>query len=167
MNGTTEPLGPRVTAIPGQPLTFHRSAGASFDLPPIPFNDDTPWFLKSLAIDIRLNAEVFRKKLSEGFFSYFIYAGSLIFLLCSLGYAVKFSVWPLANLFLTTLAFRGILAFNTFFNTPEMMEITSSFLGNKLPVTLALPLMFLGFGMLINVYSFLVFAAKRRYDDEY
>ena len=166
LNGTTEPLGPRVVAIPDQPLTFHRTAGSDFSLPNIPFNDDNPWFLESLAIDIRLNAELFQRKFSESFFAYIIYVGSLIFMLCSIGYAVKFSVWPLANIFLATLAFRGILAFGTFFNSPEMQEIISAFLNNRLPVTLALPLMFLAFGMLVNVYSLLAYVSKRRYDDD-
>lgn len=166
LNGSSEPLGPRVVSIPGQPLAYQRSASANFDLPPVPFGDDIPYFLKSLSIDIRLNAEVFQQKFKEGFPSYFIFVGSLIFLLCSLGYAIKFSVWPLANLFLCTIAFSGVLALNSFFNTPEMQEITSSFLDNKLPVSLALPLIFLGFGILVNVYSLLVYTAKRRYDDD-
>jgi len=167
LNGTSEPFGPRVTAIPGQPLTFQRSTSPSVALPPVPFGDETPWFLKSISIDIKLNADMFQQKIREGFFSYFVYVGSLIFLLCSLGYSIKFSVWPLANLFLCTLAFRGVLAFTTFFNTPEMQEITSSFLNNKLPVTVALPLIFIGFGILVNIYSLLVYLAKRRYDDEF
>jgi len=166
LNGTSEPLGPRVTAIPNQPMTFQRTAIGNFDLPSVPFGDDTPWFLESIAIDIRLNAELFQRKYSEGFFQYLIYVGSLIFLLCSVGYAVKFSVWPLANLFLATLAFCGILAFNTFFNSPEMQEIIGSFLGSRLPVAFGSPLLFLGFGLLVNIYSFLAFAAKRRDDDD-
>ena len=167
LNGTAEPLGPRVTAIPDQPLSYQETASSNFDLPPVPFGDDTPWFLKELDVDIRLNAGLLQQKFSEGFYSYFVYAGSLIFLLCSLGYAIKFSVWPLANLFLATLAFRGVLAFTTFFNTPEIQGMTTSFLGDKLPITLSLPVLFIGFGILVNVYSFLAFIAKRRYDDEY
>jgi len=166
LSGSLEPLGPRVVAISGQPLIFQETASANFDLPPVPFVDETPWFLKSLSIDVRLNAETLLQKFREGFFSYFIYAGSLIFLLCSLGYAVKFSVWPLANLFIAALVFRGILMLETFFNTPEMQEITRSFLDNKLPVPLALPLLFFAFGVLVYLYSFLVFAVKRRDDDD-
>jgi hypothetical protein len=166
LSGSLEPLGPRVVAISGQPLIFQETANANFDLPPVPFVDETPWFLKSLSIDVRLNAETLLQKFREGFFSYFIYAGSLIFLLCSLGYAVKFSVWPLANLFIAALVFRGILMLETFFNTPEMQEITRSFLDNKLPVPLALPLLFFAFGVLVYLYSFLVFAVKRRDDDD-
>jgi hypothetical protein len=166
LKGTSDPFGPRVTAIPGRPLLYHENAGANFDLPPVPFGDTTPWFLRSLSIDIRLNAEMFQRKINEGFFSYLLYAGSLIFLLCSLGFAIKFSVWPLANLFLAALAFRGILMLGTFFNTPEMQEITGSFLRNAVPVSFAVPLIFLGSGILVNLYSILVFAARRRNDDE-
>ena len=162
LNGTEDSLGPRVIAIPGQPLVFQETAAAGFDLPPVPFGDDTPWFLKSLSIDIRLNALLFQQKFSEGYIPFLIYSGSLIFLLCALGYAVKVSVWPLANLFLGILAFRGILAFEIFLTTPEMQEITGSFLKDAVPVSLALPLLFLGFAVMIFLYSILVFALKRR-----
>jgi hypothetical protein len=167
LKGTAEPLGPRVTAIPGQPLLFHETAGANFDLPPVPFADVTPWFLKSVSIDIRLNGEMIQKKFIEGLIPFFIYSGSLIFLLCSLGFAIKFSAWPLANLFLGILAFRGILALETFFYTPEMQEIFDSFFKNLLPVELAVPLIFVGFGVMVHFYSFLVFVAKRRDRDDY
>ncbi|MDR1840241.1 MAG: hypothetical protein LBQ93_11745 [Treponema sp.] len=175
LNGTAEPLGPRVTAIPDQPLLFHESVSESFDLPPVPFGDNTPWFLKSLIIDIRLNAEIFQKKFDENFISYLVYVFSLIFLLCSLGYAIKFSAWPLANLFIGVLAFRGILALQTFLSTPEMLEIIDSFLKDSflkdmIPVslvTLTLPLIFLGIGALLHLYSFLIFITKRRPDDDY
>jgi hypothetical protein len=167
LKGTAEPLGPRVAIIPGQPMIFYESARVNFALPPIPFTDDTPWFLKSLSIDIRLNAEIFQKKFSEGFFSFFVYAGSLIFLLCSLGNAFKFSAWPLANLFLGILGFRAILAVETFLNTPEMQNIIDSFLNGMIPLTLAVPFIFLGTGLLLHLYSFLIFVLKRRTPDDF
>jgi len=167
LRGTDEPLGPRVTAIPGQPLLFHETAAANFDLPPVPFADDTPWFLRSLYIDIRLNAEMFQKKYVEGIVPFMIYSGSLIFLLCSLGFAIKFSAWPLANLFLGILAFRGVLSLETFFYTPEMQDIFGSYFKNLLPVEMAVPLIFIGFGVLVHFYSFLVFIAKRKDRDEF
>jgi hypothetical protein len=166
LNGTVDPLGSRVVSIPDQPLAYSRTGSASVDLPPVPFGDDTPWFLKEIDIDVRLNAEMFQRKFSEGFYSYLLYVGSLIYLLCSLGYVIKFSVWPLANLFLSTLAFRGILVLNTFSNTKEIQQIMSSFIGNKIPVANALPYIFLAFGTLVNVFSFLVFAARRQVNDE-
>ncbi|MCL2808442.1 MAG: hypothetical protein FWD24_00090 [Treponema sp.] len=164
LNGITEPNGPRVTAIPGQPLVYQQSVSSSFSLPDVPFGDDTPWFLKSISIDIRLNAEVFQQKFNQGFFSYLMYVGSLIFLLCSIAYTVRFSAWPLANLFLAALAFRGVLAINTLFNRPEMIDTIDSFLNGIVPINIALPLFFLGFGILVNIYTLLSFAAKRRDD---
>jgi hypothetical protein len=167
LNGVAEPHGPRVVSVPGQPLVFQPSASGNFELPPVPFGDDTPEFFRSLSIDIRLNAEMFQQKFAQGFDSYLFFVGALIFMLTSLGYAMKFSAWPLANLFLCTLAFRGILAFNTFFNSAEMQEKAASLLENRFPVSSALPLLFLGFGALLLVYSFLTFALKRRDDDAY
>jgi len=166
LEGTANPFGPRVTSIPGLPLAYHETTSENFELPPVPFGDDSPWFLKSFAIDIRMNAEFFQRKFSEGFFSYLLHLGSFIILLCALGYAVKFSVWPLANLFLATLAFRGVYALGTFFNSPEMQETIDSFLNDKIPVTLALPLLFVAFSLLVHLYSFLVFIAKRKLQND-
>jgi hypothetical protein len=155
-----------VAVIPGQPMIFYESARVNFDLPPVPFTDDTPWFLKDISIDIRLNAEIFQKKFSEGIFPFLLYAGSLIFLLCSLGNAFKFSTWPLANLFLGILGFRAILAVETFLNTPEIQDVIDSFLRGMIPLTLAVPFIFLGTGLLLHLYSFLTFILKRRNTDE-
>jgi len=166
LNGTAEPLGPRVAAIPNQPLVFHSTSNASVNLPPVPFRDDTPWFLKSISIDIRLNAEMIQRKFSEGFFPLLFYAGSLIFMLCSLNFIFRASNWPLANLFLSSLASCGILSLVGFLNTPEMQEIIGSFLRNIIPAALALPVFFMIFGGLLNIYSLLSFAAKRRSDDD-
>jgi hypothetical protein len=168
LKGMDEPLGPRVTAIPDRPLFFQESTvNADISLPPIPFGDDRPFFLKSLFIDIRLSDEQLQKRFGEGYISYFTYAVPLIFLLSSLGFAIKFSMWPLANLFLGILAFRGILAVETFFNLPEMYELFDAFLKNMMPASMAVPLVFLCFGMLVNVYSILVYAARKRDDDGY
>jgi len=166
LNGTTDPLGPRVVSIPDQPLAYSRTGSSSVDLPPVPFDDGTPWFLKDIDIDIRLNAEMFQRKFAEGFYPYLLYVGALIYLLCSLGYAIKFSVWPLANLFITTLVLRGILALNTFFNSQEIQQVAASFLENKIPTVKALPYIFIGFGTLVNIFSFLIFVARRRVDDD-
>jgi hypothetical protein len=167
LKGNTESLGPRVTSLPDQPLAFQESAAGNFYLPPVPFGDDTPWFLRSLTIDIKLSAEIFQKSFNQGFFQFLIYAGSLIFLLCSLGYAIKFSAWPLVNLFLGILVFRGILSLQTFLNTPEMLEIIDSFLKGMMPVSLAVPLIFLILGTLIHIYSVLVSFVKRQADDDF
>ena len=171
LEGTANPYGPRVTAIPGQPLTFiepanpaqmPRLSDTELKLPPIPFVDDTPWFLKSLDIDIRLNAEMFQQKFSEGILSYLMYVGSFIFILCSLGYLLKFSAWPLANLFLAMIVFRGIISLGTFLNAQEIQDVIGIFLNNKFLTSLAIPILFTGFGILVYIYTMLTTAAKRK-----
>jgi hypothetical protein len=165
LKGSAESSGPRVTSLPDQPLIFQESAGDNYYLPSVPFGDDTPWFLKSIAIDIRINAEIFQNRFNEGFLPFFIYTGSVIFLLCSLGYAVRFSAWPLVNLFFGILVFRGVLSLETFLNTPEMLEIISSFIKNMIPISLAVPMIFFASGILIHLYSFLVFITRKQVDD--
>ena len=163
LKGSSDPLGPRVTAMPDRPLFFQESTvNAQVSFPPIPFTDNSPWFIKSLAIDLRLNAEQLQKRFTEGFIPYLIYAGSLIFLLCSLGFVLKFSVWPLANFFIGILVFRGILASETFFNTREMQELFNTFFKNMIPSSLVVPFIFIAFGLLVHLYSVLVYIAKRR-----
>jgi len=165
LKGSEEPYGPRVVVIPGQPMLFQEASAGSFELPPVPFGDDTPWFLKSAAVDIRLSGRNLQRQFNNGFMPFLIYSGALLFLLSSLGFAIKFSAWPLANLFLGILAFRGVLALETFFISPEMQEILDSFLNNMISVSLAVPLIFFGFGVLVHIYSILVYAVKRKRDD--
>jgi len=166
LEGPAKPGGSRVVATPGKPLLYQAEfAGKDLSLlslPPAPFSDNCPWFLKSLAIDLRLNAENLRRYVNAGLLPFLMYVGTLVFLLCSLMFILKLSVWPLANLFLGCLAFRGILALELFFKTPEIQDIFDSFLQNRLPLSLAVPLIFCGVGLLSLLYSFLVYLVKRQ-----
>ena len=166
LRGPAEPGGARVVSIPGRPMQYQGEYTgrnlALAGLPPAPFGDDTPWFLKSLAIDLRLNAENLRRLLGMGLPPFLEYAGALVFLLCSLLFIFKFSAWPLANLFLGCLAFRGILALETFFNSAEMQDVFGSFLQNRVPISHVVPLIFCGVGLLAWLYSFFAYLARRR-----
>ena len=166
LEGPARPEGARVVAVPGRPLQYQapfagRNPSLS-GLPPAPFTDSTPWLLKSLAIDLRLSSENLRRLLGEGLMPFLVYAVPLILLLCSFSFILKFSAWPLANLFLGCLAFRGILALETFFNSPEMQDVFDSFLKEQWPLSLAVPLIFSGIAILAYLYSFLFYVAKRR-----
>jgi hypothetical protein len=170
IRGPAESRGPRVVAMPGQSLVYQEQPlgpnNTVLSLPPVPFRDEAPWFLRSLAIDFSLTGRQFEARLGEGLVSFLMYAGALVFLLVSLGFILKLSNWPLANLFLGCLAFRGILAAETFLNSPEIQGLFASFPGNRLPLSYTVPLIFCVFGMMINLYTFLVFLARRRTDEE-
>jgi len=169
LEGPAEPDKARVIAVPGKPMQYQAefagrdsSALPQARLPRVPFTDNTPWFMKSIAIDLRLSAENLANCFDRGFFPFLFYAGALIFLLSSLVFIFNFSMWPLANLCLGCLAFRGILALETFFNSPEIQDVFESFLQNRISVTLAVPLIFCGMGILIHLYTFFVYLAKRK-----
>lgn len=170
LKGPAESRGARVTLIAGRPLLYQAKPvgpnNTALALPPLPLGNESPWFLKSIAIDLRLNAEQLRGRFDAGIIPFSIYTGALIFLLVSLGFIFKLSVWPLANLFCGCLVFRLILNLETFLNSPEMQATFTSFLGNRLPASLTVPLIFCVFGLLVFIYSILVYLAKRRGNEE-
>lgn len=167
-----ESRGPRTVAIPGRPLLYQaQPAGPNNSipsLPPVPFRVESAGFLQSIAIDVSLAGRYLESRRQGGRDSFFTYLGALAFLLVSLGFIQKLSYWPLANLFLGCLAFRGILAAETFLNSPEIQGLAASFLGDRfsLPLSWVTPLIFCLFGVLINLYAFLVFLAKRQSHEE-
>jgi small-conductance mechanosensitive channel len=170
LRGPEEARGPRVVAIPGRPIFYQAEPvgpnNTVLSLPPIPFRDESPWFLKSIAIDINLSAGQLQSHYRQGLVPFLVYAGALIFFLGSLGFILKLSAWPLANLFVGCLAFRGILALEIFLNSPEIQDLFESFLGKRFPLSLTVPLIFCALGALVYLYSVLVYLAGRRSNEE-
>jgi len=182
LKGTQDARGPRVVAFADRPLLYQPDLVGPNNfmptLPPLPLGSNAPWFLRSIAIDLRLNAERLQGRLNEGLdgwlaggpagrhMQFFIYAGALVFFLASLGFLFNLSAWPLANLFTGGLVFRLILSLETFFNSPEMQDTFEFFVGKWLPAPLVVPLIFCVFALLIYIYSMLVYLAKRRPREE-
>ena len=164
----SDPDGARVVAVPGQPLQYQPEfAGRDPLSTPLELLEDgNPWFLRSLAIDLQLNANRLNRLFAQGLEPFMVYTGALIFLLCALSFIMKMSAWPLVSLFLGCLAFRGVLSLEVFFNSPEMQEAFGSFLQDRLEPEWATPLIFGGFGLLVYLYSFLVFLARRQSKNE-
>ncbi|MDR0475769.1 MAG: hypothetical protein LBH43_19130 [Treponema sp.] len=170
LKGPEDPRGPRVTAIPGRPLLYHAAPtgpnNTVLGLPPLSLGGKSPWFLESMAIDLQLSAAQMANRLATGLLPFLIYTGALIVFLVSLLFVFKLSAWPLANLFLGCLAFRGILALETFLNSPEMQDAFGAFLGNRLAASLTVSLIFCFIGLLVYLYSILVYLSKRRSYEE-
>ena len=163
LRGLEEPRGPRVVAIPDRPLAFQPEAplAAEFTLPSIPFENETPWLLRSLSMDIRFSAQQMYNHFNQGLIPFLIYSGALVFLLSSLGFIFKLSTWPLAGFFLICLAFRGVLAMEIFFSSPETQGMIGSFIGDMLPAEFIIPAIFCGLGILVNIYSALASLVKK------
>jgi hypothetical protein len=113
-----ERRGPRVVSIPGQPLIYQEQpyelSNTLIMLPALPFPDDIPWFLKSMDIDFSLSAGELKTRLDNNLLSFAAYILSLTLLLSSLRFLMELSQWPLANLFICALVYRGILALEPF-----------------------------------------------------
>jgi hypothetical protein len=160
-----EVRGPRIVSIPGQPLIYQEVPlgpnNSIIGLPALKFGDDVPWFLKSIGLDFSICAAELRERLNENFLFFAAYCFSLVLLLSSMRFLLELSQWPLANLFLGALVFRGILSFETFLNDRGIGALIGSFMNKKVPPELFTPLIFAALGTLIIVYTLLAGIARR------
>jgi hypothetical protein len=167
---SSEVLGPRLVSIPGQPFIYQELPVGPFNtvltLPALSFGNETPWFVRSIAIDLSLSARELKNRLEDNYLYFAAYAFSLILLLSSLRFLVELSMWPLANMFLGALVFRGVLALETFLNAGEINTLIGSFLGGRIPSTYVTPCAFAALGILIILYTVLTRIARHERSDE-
>ena len=163
--------GPRVVSLPGRPLIYQAVPlgpnNTILKLPALPFGEGAPWFIRSVVIDFSLSAAEMKNRLKNDYVSFAAYAFALILLLGSLRIILELGKWPLANLFIGVLVFRGILSLEIFLNTREMNELIASFLAGRLPSVLITPAVFSALGILIIFYTLMARIARpgRKTDD--
>jgi hypothetical protein len=157
------PESARVLSLPGQPL-FFEPASASYRARQVrlPFREERNAILSGISADFAGSARTLKAWFDAGLVPFVVYAGSLSLFLISIGCLVNISFWPLANFFFGVLAFRGALALEHFLNTAETHELLSSFTGNIIPESLINPVIFGILGILILLYSGLVYLARGR-----
>jgi len=162
--------GPRLVSIPGRPLVYQEvPAGpnnSTIPIPAISFEDDVPWFIKSIGIDFSLSAGELKSRFRENFLYFASYVFSLILLLSSMRSLLDLSQWPLANIFFGALIFRLILTLETFLNTKEINNLLGSFLGKRVPSAFVTPLAFCAVGALVLLHTFLTAIAQSKSRDE-
>jgi hypothetical protein len=157
-----EPLktgGARVVSTAGQAMYYQGQGSASTPIP-LPFTEEKNRLLEGINRDFTQSYRVFTARYKAGFLSFWLYTGSLTVFLLSLGCLVNISFWALANLFFAALAFRGALALEAFLNQPDIHGLMASFAGNIIPPSLINPLIFFTAGVLILLYSGLVYLAR-------
>jgi hypothetical protein len=154
----------RVVAIPGRPLIYQEEPSgpntAMAALPPAPFRSEGSALMRGLLVDSALVAEQFETRLDRGLLAFALYGGALILLLASLRFVLDLSSWPLANLFCGALAFRGILAFQTFVDSRIVQNFIIAFFNNRIDGAVISPIIFAGLALLILLYTFLVDFAR-------
>ena len=161
LRGPGDPSRSRVLAVPGSPLVFQEEFGGE-GLRRVSFAAPVPWFLQSVSMDLRMNAENLRRQFAMGRHAFFLYAGALVFMLGSLLFVLRFGEWPLANFFLGVLAFRGVLALDSFLNSNEVRDAMAGFLGYRMPDAFTVPAVFLAAGVLIHLCSLLAHLTRRQ-----
>jgi hypothetical protein len=157
--------GARVVSIPGQNLLYQSIPLGPGTLHEAAFKAPLPYFLQSILLDFSLAGARYEMLLTQGFQYFIAYLASISLFLCSLGFLFRISVWPLANVFIGALAFRGILAFETFINSREVLELLGEYVESGIPRSFISALIFALAAALIILYSLLARLARRRRSD--
>jgi hypothetical protein len=169
LDGPSRPDGARIVASPDRPMIYHETfpgKDAFSSIPLAPIGEENLWFFNSIAIDLKLSAENLQRRYNEGLFTFLVYTGTLVVLLISFLFIMNFSAWPLANFILCCLAFRGVLSLEILLNSPDIQNYLKSLLQNYLPISAVVPMIFCTAGLLLYLYSFLVYLARRKSGNE-
>jgi hypothetical protein len=162
LEGPSRPDGARVVVLPDRQMSYQESfPSRDIGIPLAPIGDESPWMFRSIAIDLKLSAEHLLRLYNEGLLPFLVYTGALVVLLVSFLFIMDFSAWPLANFFLCCIAFRGVLSLEILLNSPDIQSYFG-FLQNYLPLSAVVPMIFCIVGLLIYLYTFLVFLARRK-----
>ena len=164
LTDSRETLGPRLVAIPNQPLIYQEVPlgpnNTVLSLPPLPFHNVIPWFIQSVGVDLALNAVNLRTLFERNLIYFIIYSFLLILLLSSLRFILELSRWPLANIFLAVFVFRLILSLEVFLNSTEINTLIDSFLAGIVPYTFITPAAFAVLAIIIMLYTILTGVAR-------
>jgi hypothetical protein len=162
---------PRVVAIPETPLIYQprgieqnsdavnpQSAGFY----PALLESNMFFFLNELLHDFDFAASQFKSRFQESFVMFALYAFALVFLLSSLRFVMDMSGWPMANLFLGIIAFRGVLFLERFLDSASTQQFLTSVIGDRFPHRLISPVAFCTLGIVIILYTALIHLGKSR-----
>ena len=159
---------PRVVSFPERPLLYQETgSGPASAIVSLPMESKVPWFVQSILIDFSLTSAELNNRFSRGIISFLAYAGSLLLLLSCMRFLFEISAWPMANFFLGALVFRLVLSLGVFLNTDEVKHFLVSFVNNRIPDYLVIPLAFLIISVIVIPYTIMAFFIRqgRRYDD--
>jgi hypothetical protein len=156
--------GSRVVAIDGRPLIYQKTPRGTDDkiipLPPAPFRQDRTWLYDSISADFSISGQHLAARFEEGYLAFFSWTFTLSILLVSLAFVFEMTSWPLANFFLGLLVFRGILAFEVFLTSDEIMGYLRDFVRGAIPDIFIVPAIFAAVALLILIYGFLFHLAR-------
>jgi hypothetical protein len=159
-----KPGGARVVFSYNKALSYQEE-GAPPSRVRLPFFAEKRGIFHSISRDFERSSQIFSGRFETGPVSYCIYAGSLGAFLISLGCMVNISFWSLANLFFGALAFRGVLALESFLNQDDIHRHLASFAGKVVSEPLINPAIFCFLTLLIFLYSGLIYLSRGKVGD--
>ena len=159
-----KPGGARAALSYNKTLSY-QEGGAPITQVRLPFFAEKQGILTTISRDFERSSQVFSGRFQYGLAPFCIYAGSLAAFLISLGCLVNISFWSLANLFFGTLAFRGVLALESFLNQDSIRQLLDSFAGRVVGEPLINPMIFCLMTMLILLYSGLIYLSRGKVGD--
>jgi hypothetical protein len=158
--------GSRVVSIPGRPLIYQElpldETGEVLKLPPVKFGDAVNPLYLALRQDFSLSARELLSRFDQGLIPFLAWLGPLIMLLVSLSYIFNIGAWPLANIFLCALIFRGTLLFEVFLNSAAVRAYLTGFVRGIVPAPYITPLIFAVLAALFMLYCILMHFARER-----
>jgi hypothetical protein len=161
------PQSPQVLSVPGEGLVYaavpqEETLQKKLGGPLVSFRTEAPAFLQGIIHDFASTAAQFHTRLNQGFLPFMIYAGGLMVLLCSLRFIFTLGAWPLANLCVRILVFRGVLALEALLNTPRIQRDLLSLVGTWLPKSLISPVLLYALGLVLLLYTGVSYLIKHR-----
>jgi hypothetical protein len=157
--------GPRVVAFPDKNIIYEEKPigpdGEPLLLPSLSLKPKPIWLVQSIRMDLRLCAEEMRTRLNSGLLPFTVYLAALILLLVSVRFVFMLSHWPLANIFLGLLVYRGIFALAGFLSTPETLAVFRKAVNTVLPTWLFTPVVFCALSVVLIIYTLLAYIVSR------
>jgi hypothetical protein len=157
--------GIRVIAPPDLPLVYEDSQTEV--VPSVFFRNDSVYFIEAMLDDFTYAGEQCKARIGEGVLSFFLYILALVFCLSALRFVFDASSWPLANLFLGALLFRGVLEVETQLNSEQARTFISAISGDRFPMFMVVPLALCALGLVFLLLTFGTLSIKKRrtYED--
>ncbi|MDR1030847.1 MAG: hypothetical protein LBL76_08240 [Treponema sp.] len=162
-----KPQSPQVISVQDKPLIYEPVPQADAlagvqGMSLSPFRINAPAALQGICNDLASTATQFGTRLNQGFIPFIIYTGGLMVLLSSLRVIFTLGAWPLANLCIGILAFRGVLALEALLNTPRIQSDLFFLVGERIPKPLLSSLLLYLLGLFLILYTAVFHLIKSR-----
>jgi hypothetical protein len=178
VGGLTDPDRGQVVAKTGEPLRYESENDAissaslrneTESAPLIFFRHDSVQLLGNIQFYFERVSQQLNTRLNESLLSFYVYTASIIFCLCCLRFVFNLSTWPLANIFLGAILFRGVLGVGNLFEQDIVRSLFLRFWVDGVPVSILEPALFCVLGLLFTLAAGIAFLIKKRWkvDEDY